>query len=136
MRPSAEINEIAVAIERDFLLGRNVFDDVQFEFAGRGTLIESCKPAFFSERERFIPRNLEPFEWMVGFDLFFHFRLDLLEILRRNSMRKINIVIKTVLYWRSCGELRFRPEFQDRRCKYVRRGVPQTLNVGHLLPLL
>ena len=111
MRARAEINEIAVAIERNLFVRRDVFDDVQFEFAGRGTLIESCKPAFFSERERFIPRNLEPFEWMVGFDLFFHFRLDLLEILRRNPMRKIDIVIKTILNRRTGSELRFRPNF-------------------------
>src|SRR5437762_1179970 len=111
VRASAEINEIAVAIKRNLLVRRDVFDDIEFVFARRGTLIESCKPAFFSEGERFVPRNLEPFEWMVGFDLLFHLRLDVLEILRRDAMRKIDIVIETVFHWRPCGELCFRPNF-------------------------
>ena len=60
--------------------------------------------------QRFLTRNLEPFEWMVRFDLVLHFRLDLLEILGRNPVRKIDIVIKAVLDRWSCGELRFRPD--------------------------
>ncbi len=68
---------------------------------------------------------------MVRLDLLLHLRLDFLEIVRRNAVRKIDIVIKTVLYGRPGGELRFRPDFQNRRCEYMRSGVTQPLDVGH-----
>ena len=39
------------------------------------------EPAFLSERERFVPRNFDPFERMVRFDFVFHLGLDLFEII-------------------------------------------------------
>src|SRR5438552_14075450 len=69
---------------------------------------------------------------MVGLDLFLHLCLDLLEIVRRDPVRKIEIVIETVFDRRPSGELRFRPDFQDRRREYMRRGVTQPLEVSHL----
>ena len=47
---------------------------------------------------------------MVRFDLLFHLRLDLFEIVGRNAVRKIDIVIKTVFHRRPGSELRFRPD--------------------------
>ena len=73
---------------------------------------------------------------MVRFDLLLHLRLDLLEILRRNAVRKIDIVIKTVLDRRPGGELRFRPDFQNRRRQDMRGRMTQTFDVGHLRALL
>ena len=40
------------------------------------------EPAFLSERERFVPRNFDPFERMIRFDFVFHLGLDLFEIIR------------------------------------------------------
>src|SRR5207253_8776462 len=111
MRARTKIDELAVAIERDFFVGRNVLDDVELEFAGLGTFTQRCEPSLFSKIQCFIPRNLDALEWMVRFDLLFHFRLDLLEIIRRNAVRKVKIVIKTVLHGRSRSELGFRPKF-------------------------
>ena len=45
VRPRAEIDELAVAIERNLFVGRNVFDDVEFEFAGLGTFAQCREPA-------------------------------------------------------------------------------------------
>jgi hypothetical protein len=73
---------------------------------------------------------------MVRFDLLFHFRLDFLKILGRNAVFKINVVIKTVFHRWPCGELRFRPDFQDRRSKYVGSRMTETFQVCHLLALL
>ena len=69
------------------------------------------EPAFLSERERFVPRNFHAFERMVRFDLLLHLRLNLLEIVRRNPVGKINIVIKTVFHRWARSELCFRPDF-------------------------
>ena len=41
VRPGAEIDELAVAIERNFFVGRNVFDDVEFVFAGLGSFAQT-----------------------------------------------------------------------------------------------
>src|SRR5205809_4249277 len=73
---------------------------------------------------------------MVGFDLFFHLRLDFLEIVWRNPVRKINIVIKTILYGRPCSELCLRPNLQDCGRKYVRRRMPEPFDIRHLRPHL
>ena len=52
--PGAEIDELAVAIERNLFVGRNVFDDVEFEFARLGTFAQRSEPALLSEFERFV----------------------------------------------------------------------------------
>ena len=55
VRPRAEIDEIAVSIERDFFVGRNVFDDVELELAGVRSFAQRGEPAFLAQFERFIP---------------------------------------------------------------------------------
>ena len=47
VRPGAEIDEIAVAIERNLFVGRNVFDDVEFEFAGLGSFAQTQQAGLF-----------------------------------------------------------------------------------------
>src|SRR5437879_5253388 len=136
MRPGAKVDEIAVAIKRDFLVRRNVFDDVDLVFAWLIAIAQRGKPTFLSHLERFVARNFHALERMVCVDLLFHFRLDFLEIVGRDAVGKIDIVIKTVLYRRPGGELRFRPDFQNRRGEYMRRRVTQALDVGHRGALL
>ena len=72
---------------------------------------------------------------MVGFDLLLHLGFNLREILRRDTVRKINVVVKTVLDRGTGGELCFRPDFQDRGGQHVRRRVAETLDVRHLRAL-
>ena len=131
MRARAKIDEIAAAIERDLFVCRDVFDDVDLVFARFRTFAQRSKPSFLSEFECLISRNFHPLKGVVRFDLLFHFRLDLLEIIRRNSVRKIHIVIKTVFDRRPGGKLRFRPKLQDGRREYMRRGMAQTLDIRH-----
>ena len=73
---------------------------------------------------------------MIGFDLLLHLRLDLLEILRGDSVRQFDIVIEPVLDRRAGGELRFRPDFQDGGGEDMRRRMTQPFDVGHLRALL
>ena len=135
VRPGAEIDEVAVAIERDLFVVWNVLDDIELEFAGFGSLAERGEPAFLSKLQRFIARNFNPLEGMVRLDLLFHLRLDFLEILGRDAVRQIDVVIKTVFDRRPGGELRFRPDFQDRRRKDMRSRMTKTFEVRHLLAL-
>ena len=62
---------------------------------------------------------------MVRFDLLFHLRLDLLEVFGRNAVRQFDVVIESVLDRRPGGELRFRPDFQNRRREDMRRRMTQ-----------
>ena len=110
VRTGAKIDKVAIAIERDFFVRRNVLDDVDLEFARLVALAQRGEPSFLSKFERFVARNFHAFERMVCFDLLLHLRLDLLEILRRNAVRKIDVVIKAVLHRRPGGELRLRPD--------------------------
>ena len=73
---------------------------------------------------------------MIRFDLVFHLGLDLFEIIGRDAVWKIHIVIKAVLHRRPCGELRFRPDFQNRCRKYVRRRMTKTFDIRHCRALL
>ena len=54
MWASAEIDKIAVAIKRNFFVGRNVFDDVEFVSAGLGSFAQTGEPALLSEFESFV----------------------------------------------------------------------------------
>ena len=38
VRARAQIDELAIAVQRNFFIGRNVFDDIELVFAGLGTL--------------------------------------------------------------------------------------------------
>ncbi len=82
MRSGAKIDKIAAAIERDFLVRRNVFDDVELVFARKIAIAQRGKAAFFTHLDRFFSRNFHALERMVRFDLLLHLRLDLLEVVR------------------------------------------------------
>ncbi len=69
---------------------------------------------------------------VVRLDLLFHLRLDLLEILRRDAVRQIDVVIKSVFDRRPGGELRLGPEPQDGGGQHVRGGMADAFQLGHL----
>ncbi len=117
VRTGAKIDKIAVAIERNFLVCRNILDDIQLKFAWRGTFAQCRQTALCAERQRFIPRNFAPFERMIRFDFVFHLSLDLFKIVGRDAVGKIHIVVKAVLHRRARSELCFRPDFEDSSCQ-------------------
>src|SRR5439155_20824757 len=108
----------------------------ELEFARLGAFAERRESSLLAKLERFIARNFDSLERMIRFDLLFHLGFDFFEVLRRNSVLKINVVVETVLHWRSCGELCSRPDFQNGRRQYVRRRMTQTFNVRHCGTLL
>src|ERR1051325_3100064 len=136
VRAGAEIDEVAVAIERDFFVSRNVLDDVDLELARLRDRTKSTKFTTFRHGQSLISRNFHAFERMVCFDFLLHLRLDLFEVFGRNPVSKIDIVIKTVLDRRAGGELRLRPDFQNGSGQNVRTRMAQTLDVRHLRALL
>ena len=131
VRSGAKIDKVAAAIERDLFVLRNVFDDVDLVFARLIAIAERREPAFLSKLERLVPRNFHAFERVVRFDLLVHLGLDFFEIVWRNPVRKIDIVVEAVFDRRSGGKLRFRPNLQNRGRQYMRRRMTQTFEVGH-----
>ena len=102
---------------------------------GSGRSLNAAEAPFLAKLERLLARDFHPLERMVRFDLLLHLRLDLLEIVGRDAVRQIDVVIKAVLDRRPGSELRFRPDPQDRRRQDVRRRMTETLEVGHLRAL-
>ena len=68
---------------------------------------------------------------MVGFDLLFHLRLDFLEVLGRDAVRQLDVVVEAVLDRRAGGELRFRPEAQDGGGQDMGAGMADAFQLGH-----
>src|SRR5436305_1619064 len=49
VRTRAEIDKVAIAVERNFFIARNVLDDVELEFAGLRTFAQGGEPPFLAE---------------------------------------------------------------------------------------
>ena len=90
VRAGAEIDEIAVAIERNrFALG-NVLDDIELEPRGLGSFRERREPAFSGELQRLLARDFDALEEVVRLDLLLHLLLDVREVLRRDAVRQVD----------------------------------------------
>src|SRR4029450_1235706 len=113
MWTGAEIGEVAVAIDRDRLVLGNVLDDIELELARLRSRTEGAKFTTAGHCQGVGAWELNPLEAMVFFDFLFHLGLDFFEILGRDAMRQLDIIVEAVLDRRSGGELRFRPKTQD-----------------------
>ena len=133
VRPRTKIDEVAIAIERDFFVGRNVLEMSIFNLLVSGRSPSPASRPFSPSCQSFVARNFNPLERMVRLDLLLHLRLDFLEIVRRDAVRKFDVVIKTIFDRRPGSELRFRPDLQNRRSKDVGSRMTQTFQVRHLL---
>ena len=90
----AEIGEIAVAIDRDLLVFRNVLDDIELEFARVGARTERAQFTALGHGEGVGAREFDALEGVVGLRFLFHLRLDLPEVLGRDAVRQFDVVVK------------------------------------------
>src|SRR4051812_38811294 len=132
MWTGTEIGELAVSIDRNLFAFGNPLDDIELEFRWLRPRAERAKFTTLRHIECFVSRKGRSFESVVRFDFLFHLRFDFLEVFRRDAMRQLDVVIKSVLNRRARGELRFRPNLQDSRGENMRRGVAQPFQVRHL----
>ena len=70
---------------------------------------------------------------MVGLDFLFHLGLDFLEVLRRDAMAQLDIVIKTVFDGGTGGELGLGPKAEDGGGQDMGAGMADALQLGHFL---
>ena len=134
VRTGAEIDELSVAvIARSASPSGMSWMISSLNLLGFRALAKAAKRARFGHARALRSRVTSTFaRKVVGLDLLLHLRLDLLEILRRDAMRQIHVVIKAVLDRRPGRELRFRPDLQNGGRQNVGGGMPQPLDIGHL----
>ena len=132
VRAGAEIDEIAVAIERDLLALGNVLDDIELELArARPRAPSAASRPRAAQRKASSREHFHALEGVVRLDLLLHLGLDFLEILGRDAVRQFDVVVEAVLDRRAGGELRFRPEPEDGGGQDVGGGMADALQVGH-----
>src|SRR5437763_14823870 len=92
----AQVKKVAVPIEGDRLVRRDIFDDVDLKFAWLLALTERRESSLLPKLKRFPAGNFHSLEWIVRPDLFSHLLLDGLEIFRRDRVWQVKIVVESV----------------------------------------
>ena len=132
VRPGAEIDEIAVGVERDFLALGNAVEDIKFELARRRPVRKRGEPTRVAEFDRLIARNGGADKGLVRFRDGFHLGLNALEVGGADPVRQIDIVIEAGFHRRPRRELRLGPDFQQSGGEHMRGGMANAFEVGHL----
>ena len=134
VRPGAEVNEIAVLEIGDLLALGNGFEVANLELARIArTLGQAAEPPALANPSCACSRVTTIFSktWFALISFFISASI-CLEILRRDAVRQIHVVIKTVLDRRPGGELRVRPQPQDGGGQHMRGGMADAFQLGHL----
>src|SRR5579862_5847973 len=133
VRPGAEVDKITVLIISNLLAFRNVREIANFELARISrTFSQSTQPAALGILDSLLASHDDSLERMVGLDFLPHPLLHFREILGRDAMLQIHVVIKSVFDRRPGGELRVRPQPQNGGGKHVRARMPDALQLRHL----
>jgi len=122
VRPGAQVGEIALAVKRDYGVFRELVD--QLDLVG----------FFFFQHQ--LPRlgtgQLEAFQGQIGLDDLLHLILDLFQIIGREGVFAVKIVIEAILDRRTDGQARLREQLFDGVRQDVRRGVAKGLAIGRI----
>ena len=119
MRTGAEVGELALLVEADDGILRQVVDELDLE---RLFL-------FFHKLDGLGARELKALELELFLADLAHLGFDLSQILRREGERGEHIVVETVVDARADGELHLGPEALDGLRQHVGAGVPIGLAV-------
>ena len=104
MRAAAQIEPVALVVERDRLVLRDGVEQLELEALAHG--VEALS--------RDLARHLLPHEWQVGLHDLGHARLDPPEILGRERLIAKEVVVEAVLDRRTDGHLRAGEQVLDR----------------------
>jgi len=113
VRTAAEIHELALAVEREGLVGRDGGDDLGLVLLA---LVEE-------EAHRVVPRHLDPLDRQVAAGDFLHSRLDHLEVLGAEALLPGEVVVEPVLDHGADGHLGLGKQLLHRVRHQVRGGV-------------
>ncbi len=68
---------------------------------------------------------------MIRLNFLLHLRFDLFEIIGRDAVGEIHVIVKTVFHRRPGGELCLRPDLKNGGGKYMRGRMAETFEIGH-----
>ena len=117
MRPAAEVDEVALAIERNHRVARQVANDLALVVLAQR----------FEQRDRFVTRHFAALQRDVLADQRFHPRFDLRQIVRSERTLEGEIVKEAIVDVRAYGDLRGRIELLDGHRQQVRARVAHQL---------
>ena len=137
MRPRAEIDELAILETGNLFAFRNLVDQVELESARVfQALRKPTEATAFRHRLRLFARNHHPLEALVLLRHLAHLRLDLLEIIRRDPVLHVEVIIEAIFDRRPVGELGIRPDSEDSRRHHVSCGMAEPFQIRHLLAFI
>ena len=119
VRPAAQIDELALAVERNGRLVRqpSLVDVLHLERLAQ----------IAAELDRLLAVHLDPLERLVLLDDPGHLGLDLREVGLRQGVLHLEIVIEAVGHGRPEGQLHALEQPHDRPGHHVRTGMPQQI---------
>ncbi len=129
--PGAEVDEIAVGVERDLLPLRDALEDIELEPARLRTGAEGGQAALPAQRDRLGPRNGGADEGLVRLGHRLHLRLDPLEVGGGDAVGQVDVVIETVLDRRTGRQLGLGPDFQKGGRQDMGGGMAEAFDIGH-----
>src|SRR5439155_23089721 len=130
--PGAQIDEIAILVIGNWLAFRDILQVPEFELARISrSLTQSAQPTALRILYSLFARDDDLLESMVRLNLLFHLLFDLREILGRNAMRQLQIVIESGLDRRAGSKLCFGPNPEYGRGHDVGARVADALQLRH-----
>ena len=136
VRAGAEIPEVTILIKRDRLAFGDVLEEINLETAWNRALPEGGETTRLRQFEGLGTGDFAFLEDLIFLHDREHLGLDLFEVVGRDAMGKIDVVVKPVFHRRPGRELRIGPELRNRRREDVRAGVAQALQFRHLVALV
>ncbi|CAI8430745.1 MAG: Uncharacterised protein [Rhodospirillaceae bacterium] len=107
--PAAQVDPVALRVERDGLALGQIFDQLDLELLALG----------LEQRDGFVPADHLPLKGCVAGDHLVHLRLDHLEVVGGEGLFPVEIVVKAVFDRRADGDLRAGKQLLHRLGQHV-----------------
>jgi hypothetical protein len=128
----AQIEKVAILVVRNLFAFGNRFQVAEFELTGIArAFAEAAESTTLRVCDCLLACDYNSFKRMIRLNLLFHFLFDLWEVVGRNAVWEIDVIIESVLNGWPGGELGFGPEPEDGGRHDVRARVPNALELGH-----
>ena len=129
----AQVREVSVAVQGDFLVFRDVVQQVDLEAGGAAARAQSAQFPGFRHFHGVCTGDDFLLEGLVFLHHFFHFRFNAFKVFRADAVVQLHVVIKTVFHGGTARQLGIRPDAANGRSQNVRAGVAQAFQIRHLV---
>ena len=125
MRSGAQVYKVALLIERNHCVLRQIVDQLNFV-----RLV-----SFFHILDGLSPWQFKSFKGIICLYDLLHLFLDLIEIFFSEFVFRVKVIIKSVIYGRPYGQLGVRPEMFYGLGHYMRRRVAIIMSYLFIFPI-